>query len=581
MRSPFIVLGLLVALSAFSETGKLEADVVTMPPELSSDPVKQEKPSEADRQMLEVISLMKDDPKEAKLALPKLDEFIAAHPDYSDAYFVRATTEACILNSLDFPAISTDVKAAMSYASRVYTASDYYSLLAKIDFAKANYAEAVDSLEKAMKGDLDSATRIFNIEGTDPETVSKFCIWNLKDLDFLTTRFPKDYRVRVLHGLYYQFFATFNEKYFANSMADFQKAALLNPTSPLPEYFVAQLYSKESFWTQKAWTSDQSRDELIRNSAQHLTKAIQLDPKFLPAYESRASKYLNLKRYPEAIKDYDKILSLDPENTVAYSDRGLAKLETRQYWASISDLGEAIKRKKRGDSYLPNLFEYRGDAHIGLGEFHDAIADYSKSIELSFGQITILLSLSQIRALYPEYNQVSDEVLCRRIHELFWPNIEYANFEKKLKEENGNWAISQLNELYEKRGDAYLRSGDFRRGALDFERIFKGIPNHASSTDRWRMLGKSNDGDKYYLDVKSVDLSVPLSARFWTKRVGQKQVETVAYEIDCLGKRLMISSEVIYDPNGKLLNSSELTSGWEQIVPDTLGEQLYNGACSK
>ena len=36
----------------------------------------------------------------------------------------------------------------------------------------------------------------------------------------------------------------------------------------------------------------------------------------------------------------------------------------------------------------------------------------------------------------------------------------------------------------------------------------------------------------------------------------------------------------IFDPNGKLLHSSEFDGGWQQIIPDTIGEQLYAGTCS-
>jgi tetratricopeptide (TPR) repeat protein len=115
------------------------------------------------------------------------------------------------------------------------------------------------------------------------------------------------------------------------------------------------VYSKASFWTKKAWASDAGRDEETRNAAQAYTRAIRLDSNFLQAYEHRAGDYLNLKRYPEALNDYEKILALDADNTTAYSDRGLARFETGAYVAAISDFGEAIRLKKSGDSYLLTL----------------------------------------------------------------------------------------------------------------------------------------------------------------------------------------------------------------------------------
>jgi len=54
------------------------------------------------------------------------------------------------------------------------------------------------------------------------------------------------------------------------------------------------------------------------------TKAIELDPKHVPAYNSRGIAYDDLKKYPEAIADYTKAIELDPKFADAYYNRGLA-----------------------------------------------------------------------------------------------------------------------------------------------------------------------------------------------------------------------------------------------------------------
>jgi tetratricopeptide (TPR) repeat protein len=563
---------------ALSQSTSTRIEGVSEPPELTGEPKKVEKATDADRQLFEAIGHLKD-ADETKSSLPKLDEFITQHPGYSDAYFLRAMCKACILNSSDFASISNDVEAATSHPGQVYNKTDYYSLMGKIELAEANYAQAINDLEKAMTRDPDTANRMFNIEGVEPQKSSKFCIWNLADLDELVKRFPKDYRALLFRGLYYEFFTTFKEDYYPKAMQEFEKAALLNPNSPLPRYFIAQVYSKASFWTKKAWASDAGRDETTRNAVQAYTKAIQLDSKFLLGYEHRAGGYLSLKQYPQALKDYDKILALDPENATAYSDRGIAKLETSQYLSATFDFGEAIRRKNEGDTFLPNLYEYRGDANVKLGNYRDAITDYSKAIERRLANDIFLFSLKQIRALYPEYDGGSDETLCRKLNILFFPQFEYTVFAKQLMEENGKWQVSLLNELYEKRGDTYLKVGDYRRGVLDFGRIFKGIPNFADSTDRWRLLGRSADGEEYYLDVKSADFSRE-GVRLWIKTVGKKETQTIAYEMDCKMKRINNTSSITYDSRGKVMSSSEMGGEWQRIIPDTIGEQLYNGACS-
>jgi len=474
------------------------------------------------------------------------------------------------------------MKAAMLRSGqRFSTQTDDYSLLGKIEFATAQYARAADSLERAMLRDIDSADRMFNIEGVEPEKTSKFCAWNLTDLDTLISKFPRDYRPLLFHGLYYKFFTTFKEDYYTRALQDFQKAALLNPTSPLPHYFIGDLYTKAAFWTKKAWASDTGRDEPTRNSIQAYTKAIQIDPKFLLAYKGRASGYLNLKQYRQSIRDFDKVLELNPETAAAYSDRGIAKLELREYLAAIFDFQEAIKRKEPGDTFVSTLYEDSGDAHVKLGSLQDAIADYSKALERRLANDIFLFSVPQIRLLYPEYDRVSDETLCRKLNVLFFPQMEYEVFAKQLMEENGKWTVSLLNELYEKRGDTYLKAGDYRRGVMDLNRIFKGMPNFAEGTDRWRALGIHGDGGEMYLDAKTAEFSTDGPVRLWVKTVGKKETETSAYELDCASKRINETTSIAHDPAGKVVRSSEVGSGWQRIIPDTIGEQLYNGACTK
>lgn len=253
---------------------------------MSGEPKKIVQPSRSETQLLEIVGDLKDQ-DEAKSTMPGLDELITLHPDNSDACFLRAMCNACILNSHDFVSISSDVKEAMSHPGQIYNETDYYSLLGKIELARANYAQAMDDLQKALMRDLSTANEMFNIEGVEPQKSSKFCVWNLAELDGLVARFPKDYRAWLFRGIYYEFFATFKEEYYPKAMQEFQRAALLNPESPLPQYFIGQLYSDASL-TKKSSASDQERDEEIKNAAAAYTKAIELDRGFLPAYEERA-----------------------------------------------------------------------------------------------------------------------------------------------------------------------------------------------------------------------------------------------------------------------------------------------------
>ncbi|WP_114205488.1 hypothetical protein [Acidisarcina polymorpha] len=193
----------------------------------------------------------------------------------------------------------------------------------------------------------------------------------------------------------------------------------------------------------------------------------------------------------------------------------------------------------------------------------------------------MVLSLSQFRGIYPEYASMSDAVLLQKLNRLFAPNYEPAPFNKLLTQDNGKMAITFiLSELYESRGDAYLKSGDYRRGILDFQRIFGGIPGHVDSTERWRSLGTFGHGDSYYLDVKSSEVTPGRLPQLWVKRVGAKESEVMAFDIDCVAHKLRGASSIVYDSHNNPKSDSGSGGKWSVVAPDTLGEQLWSGVCT-
>ena len=581
MRSLMVVLGFLCVASfaALSQPSATRIAGVTEPPELTGPPKSPVHPTDADLQFAGALGAVKDE-REMLARLPQLDKFIQDHPDYPDAYSFRAEIEACISDAPDLVRAKSDTEAAMSHPDgTVFDDQSHLSMLGKIAFANGEYKVALDDMDRAMQVNLSNADKIFNIEGVVPERTSKFCAWNLADLDSLATRFPRDWRPIALRGLYYQFFTTFKEEYYPNATADFQKAALIDPRSPVPPYLLGELHTKAAFWTKKAWASDAGRSDATRAAVLPYTTAIHLDPNFAPAYAARAEAYLELKQSELAVKDFDRVLALDPKNMTAYSDRGLAKWDLGRFYDAISDYGEAIRLKGDDDTYLPNLYENRADAYLKVNDVRSAIDDYSHALALLLQTQIQLLSLAQFRALYPEYSGVSDDTLLRKLNLLFDPQSEFSAFKTRLTEENGKWGVSLLNDLYEKRGDAYLQSDDFRRSILDFQRIYIGIPNFANSVERWRAFSSAGRG-RYYLDVKSSEVSLDGQAKLWVKRVEAKQSEVMAFGINCKARQINQRSSITYGSNDEVLKSSDLDTGWADVIPDTIGEQLWAGACS-
>ncbi len=560
---------------------------VDEPPELTGPGKKFTTPAPVFKEfatLLEIDKWKESDLVKMKEVSDRLTEFLRKHHDFALAYMMRAMTNFCFVGSTDYQSINSDLANAFRYHTPqdegAFDEASLIAMRAKIHFQAGEYKQALDDLESAMKAKLNDADKIFGSGETKPETSNKnACVWTMSNLEVLEAKFPKDYRVPLLRGIYIKFFTTFDEKYYQPAIQELQKAALLNPRSPYPHFFIGEVQMKSAFWTKAAWSSDEGKDQPRRRAITSYTKAIQLDPTFTLAYAMRASAYSGLKEHKQAVADYDKVLEQDKENVIAYADRGLANLETGRYLAATVDLGEAIRRKGEGSNTLWMSYEYRGDAYAKMRAYRDAIENYSQAIKYQLANMTHLISLKQIRGLYPEYDKVPDEALVRKINLLFWPQYDQATMTKILTEKESEWKISLINDLYEKRADCYLKNGDYRRGVLDFNRIFKGIPDFGQYVERWRSMG-GKAGEEWFIDIKSTEFGG--TPRLWAKFMEKDQSHTVqAFDFDCKSRRIAMTSIAKYNKAEELVGSSDTGGGWQRVIPQTRGEQMYLGMCGK
>ncbi|WP_372369889.1 tetratricopeptide repeat protein [Candidatus Uabimicrobium sp. HlEnr_7] len=115
------------------------------------------------------------------------------------------------------------------------------------------------------------------------------------------------------------------------------------------------------------------------NAIVDFSKAIELDPKFLPAYNGRGICYNNKGELEKAIDDYTTAISLDPDYVKAYSNRGVCFQAKNNFSKAISDYSAAI-------TIDPNFhFAYanRAECYKIQNKINKAIKDYSKAIEIS------------------------------------------------------------------------------------------------------------------------------------------------------------------------------------------------------
>lgn len=522
-----------------------------------------------------------------KESISMLRKALRKYPEYSDPYFLRATL-SIKLGDKDYPQALVDIDKAIQYHSSakyetIYNSiAEMYVLRAKVDMLAGNDQQAMIDMEKAIRADPD--TNVFNRGGVKPEEESNAAALQKRDFDSLVSKFPDDYRVYMFRGLFYGFFTPFDEQYYTPALNDLKRAQTLKPNSALVEYLLGVVYQKAAFWTKAAWAdiSDSGgyKDKVNAVALQYFDSAVTLDPGFTEAEAQLAESLYSLRRYSEAITAYDKVIELDPNRIGAYNDRGLAKINVNDNFGAISDFSKSIElRKLKADSSLNDTYEHRAEAYTKVSNFGSAIEDYSRAIGMKFASQVFLMSISQIRDIYPEFKDISDQNLLEGLRQKYYPNMKPADFLGQYQKNKKPFEDFVLAGLYENRGDSYLHAGNYMRAANEYARSL-----HVDSTyrlDRWKVVSKTSDAD-FSIDVQTLNFSQGNVVSLWLKisKSGSQLYDQVNYQIDCSGGKIKTLASARYNSYGNPINTTG-EQEWQVIVPETIGETLHNNVCAK
>ena len=112
------------------------------------------------------------------------------------------------------------------------------------------------------------------------------------------------------------------------------------------------------------------------------SKAIELNPNYFKAWNSRAIVKMRLEDYYGAISDFTKATELDPNHLGCKRGRATCKYRLGDDKGTITDFDEIIKLSQSNNEPIAFDYFYRGRAKSGLYNSNGAIVDYSKAIEL-------------------------------------------------------------------------------------------------------------------------------------------------------------------------------------------------------
>jgi tetratricopeptide (TPR) repeat protein len=129
------------------------------------------------------------------------------------------------------------------------------------------------------------------------------------------------------------------------------------------------------FFKGEAYVMKRQNDEAIAE----YNKAIEINPRFVEAYNSRGAVYLKKFQFDLAISDFSKAIEINPKDAEAYHNRGTTYHVKFQHDQAISDYSKVIEINPRS----ANAYDNRGAAYLFSGQLDKAISDYNKAIEIN------------------------------------------------------------------------------------------------------------------------------------------------------------------------------------------------------
>jgi hypothetical protein len=135
-------------------------------------------------------------------------------------------------------------------------------------------------------------------------------------------------------------------------------------------------------------------------------------------------------------------------------------------------------------------------------------------------------------------------------------------------------------ETYLKRADVYLKADNWHAAQIDFQRAESISPDFV---DRWREISPLKN-ERIFVDLKTFNGERRDAINIWVKQVrgfsdDANPFSIRQFELNCSARQIRAMTISFYDAAGNVLGTGQ-DGNWESIVPESFGENLYNGACA-
>lgn len=195
-------------------------------------------------------------------------------------------------------------------------------------------------------------------------------------------------------------------------------------------------------------------------------------------YFSRGNMHFQLRRYDLAVADYTRAIELDPRYVLAYDNRGVV-------YNRLGDVERAVRDFARAIELAPGFadpYHNRGLAYAGAGALDLAIADFSAAIARSPGDASILLHRGIANGQRGDFDKA------------------LADYELAIK------LKPDYSKAFNNRGIVFAQRRDYRRAIEDFTRAIQLDPSNLNALQNraraYEQVGESAKADADRLEFE-------------------------------------------------------------------------------
>lgn len=146
------------------------------------------------------------------------------------------------------------------------------------------------------------------------------------------------------------------------------------------------------------------KTSLAYKKINYFTRALELNPRFAPAYEERGLHYYFQEKYDKVIEDFTNFIHLVPNKADAYRMLGMAYLKINNNEKAITNFDNALNLEPK----IRGVFGYRAEALRMNGQLDETIEDAGKAIAME-SDLKVLADAYRTRA--KAYLELGQEVL--------------------------------------------------------------------------------------------------------------------------------------------------------------------------